>query len=141
MTAEEIITGLERAWNAGDGAAWGAYFAEDADFVDVVGRVQRGRKVIAEEHQKIFDTIYRGSRLEIRQLDVRPIGADALVLHTTSKLRVPGGPREGEWAAIQTKIVRDGRIVAFHNTMLADLAEFTHRDAELAARSPLEWKE
>ncbi|GAA4523963.1 SgcJ/EcaC family oxidoreductase [Amycolatopsis samaneae] len=140
MTVEEIITGLERAWNAGDGAAWGARFAEDADFVDVVGRIQRGRKVIAEEHQKIFDTIYRGSLLEIRRLDVRPIGEGALLVHTTSKLRVPGGPRKGEWAAIQTKVVRDGEIMAFHNTGLTGLAEFAHRDADLAAREPLEWK-
>ncbi|MFG3119530.1 SgcJ/EcaC family oxidoreductase [Streptomyces sp. NPDC048197] len=35
---------MTRAWNTGDGAAWAAYFAEDADFVDVVGRVQRGRR-------------------------------------------------------------------------------------------------
>ena len=32
--ATEIIGRLERAWNAGDGRAFGEPFAPDADFVD-----------------------------------------------------------------------------------------------------------
>ena len=35
--AETIVKRLEDAWNAGDGAAFGAPFAPDADFVDIRG--------------------------------------------------------------------------------------------------------
>lgn len=52
MTVEEIIIELERAWNAGDGVRWAASFSEDADFVDVVGRRQHDREMIAKEHQR-----------------------------------------------------------------------------------------
>lgn len=139
MTVEEIITELERAWNAGDGAAWAANFEEDAEFVDVVGRIQRGRAVIAKESQNIFDTIYRGSRLEIRKVSCRPLGDGVQLLHTATVLRIPGGPLAGEKQAVQTKIIRNGKIAAFHNTVKADIAAFTGHDEDLAARSPQEW--
>ncbi len=131
---------MAHAWNAGDGAAWAAHFAQDADFVDVVGRIQHGRAVIAEEHQKIFDTIYRGSRLTIEYVNSRQLTDGLLLLHTTSTLSVPEGPRAGVWHAIQTKVVRDGEILAFHNGMRMDLADFTHEDEELADRAPREWR-
>ncbi len=139
MTVEEIITELERAWNAGDGAAWAANFAEDADFVDVVGRIQRGRAVIARESQNIFDTIYRGSTLKISLVSSRPIGDGLELAHTTTVLQIPAGPKAGEGRAVQTKLVRDGKIVAFHNTILTDIAAFARHDEDLAARSPQEW--
>ncbi|GAA2093501.1 hypothetical protein GCM10009801_60730 [Streptomyces albiaxialis] len=140
MNAEEILTGMARAWNAGDGAGWAAHFAPDADFVDAVGRVQHGRDVIGAEHQKIFDTIYRGSELELRLRDTRRLGEDVYLMHSTSSLDVPAGPRAGHWEAIQTKIVQDGLILAFHNTALVDLADVVHEDEELARRSPQEWR-
>jgi len=140
MTVDEVVSELERAWNSGDGDAWAARFAEDAEFVDVVGRVQQGRAVIAAEHQKIFDTIYRGSRIEIRAVSRRPVGA-ALVVRTESTLDVPAGPRAGTTRAIQTKVFRDGEIVSFHNTVRIDGAAFAGHDEELAARRPLGWDE
>ncbi|QFU88221.1 SgcJ/EcaC family oxidoreductase [Amycolatopsis sp. YIM 10] len=140
MTIEEIISGMQRAWNAGDGAGWGAHFAEDADFVDAVGRIQRGREVIGSEHQKIFDTIYQGSVLEIRLVDSRPLGDGLLLVHTDSTLQVPAGPRKGTVDGVQTKLIRDGLIHAFHNTVRGDLATFTKHDPALASRSPLDWK-
>lgn len=140
MSVNATIEALARAWNAGDGRGWASNFAADADFVDVVGRVQRGRDVIASEHQKIFDTIYRDSHLEIQLADSRRLGDDTVLVHTTSTLRVPAGPRAGTVHAIQTKIFQSGVIVAFHNTLLSDLADFVDRDEELASRSPQEWR-
>jgi uncharacterized protein (TIGR02246 family) len=140
MTVEEIIIELERAWNAGDGVRWAASFSEDADFVDVVGRRQHGREMIAKEHQKIFDTIYKESRVEFRQVASRPVGDDVLLLHTTSTLRVPTGPRAGDTHAIQTMILQNGQILAFHNTIQTELAGFAARDEDLAELSPLEWQ-
>ncbi len=124
MTVDKIIIELERAWNAGDGAAWAASFWEDAAFVDVVGRLQHGREMIAKEHQKIFDTIYQGSRIEFRQVASRAVGDDVLLVHTISTLRVPAGPRAGDTRSTQTMILRNGQILAFHNTIQADFARF-----------------
>lgn len=140
MTVEQIISGMQQAWNAGDGAGWGAHFAEDADFVDALGRIQRGREVIGSEHQKIFDTVYQGSVLEIRLVDSRRLGDGLLLVHTDSTLQVPAGPREGTIDGVQTKLIRDGLIHAFHNTARGDLATFTKHDPALASRAPLDWK-
>lgn len=139
MTAEEIVAALQRAWNAGDGAAMAACFAEDAVFTDVVGRVQRGRATIAAEHQKIFDTIYRGSSNELRLVESRELAEGVLVLNTAGRLRVPAGPRAGVTEAVQTMVVSGGRIVAFQNTIKADLAAFAERDEDLARRKPAGW--
>ncbi|WP_206442344.1 SgcJ/EcaC family oxidoreductase [Streptomyces boncukensis] len=138
--ADGVIARMARAWTAGDGAGWAADFAEDADFVDAVGRIQRGRRVIADEHQKLFDTIYRGSTLTIRRIGSRDLPGGTLLVHTESTLQVPGGPREGEWHAVQTKIFQDGRILAFHNTARTDLADLAQDDEELGRRSPQEWR-
>ncbi|WP_158893549.1 SgcJ/EcaC family oxidoreductase [Amycolatopsis anabasis] len=139
MTVDEVIAEMERAWNAADGTAWAANFAEDADYIDALGRLQKGREVIGREHQKIFDTIYRGSTLKIRVTASKPLGDGIQLVHAATKLRVPAGPRAGEWEGVQTKIFRDGQIVAFHNTGKWDIAEFTQRDEELARLSPLDW--
>ena len=43
--------------------AWGAHFAEDADYVIINGMRIKGREAIDSGHQQIFDTIYKGSVL------------------------------------------------------------------------------
>ena len=55
-TAETLIERLQQAWNAGDGLAFGAPFAPDADFVTVRGELHSG-EAIAAGRQQIFDTI------------------------------------------------------------------------------------
>lgn len=126
VTVAEILTGLTRAWAAGDGVAWGANFAEDAVFVDVLGNLHRGRDEIARSHQRIFDTIYRDSHLvDFEQVAQRSIGEDTLIVHTMSVLRVPAGPRAGDTPSTQTMVVRNGQIFAFQNTIRGDLAAFS----------------
>ncbi|MER7077217.1 conserved hypothetical protein [Saccharopolyspora kobensis] len=124
MSVQQVISGLQRAWNAGDGSAFAEHFSEEADLVDVVGRLQRGRAEIARQHRHLFDTVYRGSRNEFRLLDQREVAPGVLLAHTSSTLHVPVGPRAGETRSIQTLIVQDGLITAFHNTIRADFAEF-----------------
>jgi uncharacterized protein (TIGR02246 family) len=117
---ERILAELAGGWNAGDGRRLAAVFAEDATMVDVRGRVLNGRSTIADEHQALFDTIFRGATFTIDMLDQLPL-ADGLVLaHTTSVAQFPAGPRAGRNRGIQTLLVRNGEILAFHNTSCAD---------------------
>ena len=62
-TAETLIKRLQDAWNAADGAAFGAPFAPDADFVTIRGELHSG-EAIAAGHQQIFDTIYAGRSVQ-----------------------------------------------------------------------------
>ena len=114
---------LEEAWNAGDGAAFGAAFAEDADFVTVRGELLHGPEAIGAGHQGIFDSIYAGSTVEYRVLDARTLRDGITLAHLRAALKVPGGPAAGDHGAIATVVIAQGdqgpQIAAFHNTQAA----------------------
>jgi uncharacterized protein (TIGR02246 family) len=120
--AQSIVKRLEDAWNAGDGSAYGAPFAPDADFVDIRGVWHQGEQ-IAAGHQQIFDTIYAGSTVRYEVLDARPLDDNIILGHVGGRLSAPTGPLAGENEALASLvIVRDGddhRIAAFHNTLVA----------------------
>ncbi|MEO8078298.1 MAG: SgcJ/EcaC family oxidoreductase, partial [Acidobacteriota bacterium] len=70
---DETVRTLEAAWNAGDGAAFAAPFAADADFVTIRAEHFRGRDAIAAGHAAIFRTIYAGSRNQYTVESVRQL--------------------------------------------------------------------
>ncbi|WP_114227340.1 MULTISPECIES: SgcJ/EcaC family oxidoreductase [Sphingomonas] len=122
--ADALCASMEDAWNAGDGAGWAASFAEDADFVNVLGQHARGRAAIGAGHQEIFDGIYRGSRNRMAVEDLRALDDRISLMHVSATLDVPGGPMAGTHRALMS-IVVDGSgskplIVALHNTMLRE---------------------
>ena len=82
----DIVKGCEAAWNAGDGAAWVASFAEDADFVDLLGDRHQGRPAIEAGHRHIFATIYKGSRVEYRIDRLRFVRPDVAVAFVHARL-------------------------------------------------------
>ena len=120
--AETVMERLENAWNAGDGAAFGAPFAPDADFVTIRGELHSGES-IAAGHQRIFDTIYAGSTVRYTVLGTRTLDDRVILAHVRGNLSVPAGPLAGEAEALASVVlVRDGddhRIAAFHNTLVA----------------------
>jgi len=125
QVAGEIVRRLERAWNAGDGDAWAAEFAEDADFITVRGEYFRTRATIAEGHHFIFTTFYKDSTNRITLLGARAIRDDTILAHSTAELSVPAGPMAGTHRAIQTVLLtREGegtwKIASFHNTFTSD---------------------
>ena len=125
-TADHLVKRLQDAWNAADGAAFGAPFAPDADFVTIRGELHSG-EAIAAGHQQIFDTIYAGSTVRYTVLDARELDERVILAHVRGELSVPAGPLAGEATAIASIVlVRDGdgdgddhRIAAFHNTLVA----------------------
>src|SRR5581483_10179914 len=96
MCFETIVAGLERAWNAADGAAFAAYFTDDADFINIYGMHGKGRQAIADAHNLIFRTVYAGSHMRIRITQARLLAEDIALVHFASLLHVPGGPVAGE---------------------------------------------
>ena len=75
---ETIVHRMESAWNAMDGAAFAAPFAEDADFVNIRGEHLRGRTAIAAGHEGIFRTIYAGSVNSYTLQGVRLLRSDVV---------------------------------------------------------------
>jgi uncharacterized protein (TIGR02246 family) len=123
--AAPIVKQAEKAWNDADGAAFGALFADEMDFVNVRGEHHRGDGAyIGRAHQGIFDSIYAGSTVSFR-LDIARVLAPGVVLAVASStLDVPQGPLQGIHHARMTMVIAaqdgDWRITAFHNTLVAD---------------------
>ena len=121
--AQPVIDSLESAWNAADGAAFGAPFASDADFVTIRGELHTGADAIAAGHQGIFDTIYKDSTVTFSLLQARELDDGVILAHVDSRLQVPGGPLAGDHPAVGTVVlVPNGeghKITAYHNTLVA----------------------
>jgi uncharacterized protein (TIGR02246 family) len=121
--ATAIFQQLEDAWNAADGAAFGAAFTEDSDFVNIRGEHHRGAVAIGHGHQAIFDSIYKGSKVEYRPESARSVAPGVIVALAGATLEVPAGPLAGVHEARMTVVIveRDGRwlLTAFHNTLVA----------------------
>jgi uncharacterized protein (TIGR02246 family) len=100
-TAEDLIhTLLEAqiaAWNAGDAEGWCKDFTEDSEFVNIIGAHFENRDANLRRHADLFATIFKGSRLDVREMKIRVLGdftatAD-LVLDLTGFSKLPPGIR------------------------------------------------
>lgn len=116
---------IEAAWNAGDGAAFGAAFTEPCDLVDIRGvRHSGGPGLIGAGHQGIFDTIYRDSVIRYRVEQARWLDDDTLLAHGHATLDAPHAPPPvagGASASSTVLLLRDGpawRCTAMQNTLV-----------------------
>ena len=129
----QIVQQVQDGWNSGDGDAFAAPFAEDADYVVVHGQHVKGRAAIASGHQHIFDTIYRGSSNTFTVEDVRFIRPDVALAHVHHHLKlqepvtwptgevVRGAQARSTW--VLTKNDGEWSIAAFHNAPIAGTRE------------------
>src|SRR5437879_8953423 len=65
LLAEQVdglAESMVASWHARDSDRFAEHFHPDAVFVDVLGRLFRGRDKIARIHRLNFDTIHAGSR-------------------------------------------------------------------------------
>ena len=115
--ATTVIEQLEHAWNAADGAAFGAQFAPDSDFVDIRGGHHRGDAAIAHGHQALFDSIYAGSQVRYELEVARPVASGVLAV-VGATLDAPHGPMQGTHHARFTMVIADDGVTAFHNTLV-----------------------
>src|SRR6476469_2769165 len=123
VPASEFFAHLEAAWNAADGARFGAEFADVTDFVNIRGEhLHGGQELIAAGHQGIFDTIYRGSTNRIHLDRVRETAPGCLHVHATSTREAPSDQMAGVNQARMTAVLveHDGawKATAFHNTLI-----------------------
>lgn len=119
---ENILHALEVAWNAGDGAGFGAPMTEDADFVTIRGDHLSGRRAIVASHEHIFATIYAGSRNRIVLASARMLGGEVGLVHANSVLEAPTGPlagrREAMFSTVMVRQEHTWRIASFQITLL-----------------------
>jgi len=129
----ELVAKLERAWNASDSVTWASQFAEDADFIHVLGGHFHGRIDVERGHRHIFDTIYKGSRNSLQVERVRFVRPDVVIVFVHGNLLWYLNGAEQHIEARPTLVAEklgDGRwqIVAFQNTLVTKDAVPTLND-------------
>lgn len=116
-----LFAELLASWGRADGQAYGAIFSDDAAYVAFDGSIRHGRETIGREHQQLFDTFLKGTRLSGEIAELRFLGPDVALLHTVGGTFGKDKRRTApEKDSIQTLVAarQDGawRFVAFHNT-------------------------
>ena len=119
-----------QAWMARDGDALGALFAEDADFVNVVGIWWEDRAAIAKAHGYALTSFFADTRLAAGRIKVRYLGEDSAIVHCRFRLsgqRAPDGTEADARSTILIFVLRrmdDGwKAVAAQNTDIVPGAE------------------
>lgn len=116
----QIVQQVQDGWNAHDGKAFAAPFAEDADYVIVNGQHVKGRTMIETGHTAIFASIYKDSRNAATIKSIRfPLGGIAIVhIEWNLEFRIGGELQKGQAMNTMVMIKDKGKwsIAAFHNT-------------------------
>lgn len=137
-TEEDVrktVDGFSQSWNHHDMEAFGKLFATDADFVNVAGDWWRGRQAIQAQHAyshgtipadtkgfealRMYYGIFKDSTVRFTQIDVRFLGRDVAVAHTSWEMladtRTPNS-RYGLFTFVLTRQDSKWLIAAAQNT-------------------------
>lgn len=132
---EDMPAAFRAAWMARDASMLGSLFAEDADFVNVVGLWWQKREQIEKAHAYGFGRIFTDSILRVGRTRLRRMG-DVAVVHARFTLhgqRDPDGEPLGVRRTVMTFVMsrQDGGwlCVAAQNTDI-------HEGAETMTASP-----
>lgn len=121
---EPIVKHLEDAWNEASGEKFSQPFTSISDFVNIRGMFlsKASREAVAEGHQQIFDTIYKGSKVQYNLADAELLNEQTILAHIKTILNSPQGPLLGTNSSIITIVLiqenGEWKIRAFHNTLI-----------------------
>jgi uncharacterized protein (TIGR02246 family) len=130
MTNEEralhrLVYQLESSWNAGDGEAFAALFADDADVIHILGGYYCGRETIRAGHHMIFGTIYKGSTIHYSVEKIKFLRPDIALVFLRQHLEFAEGGVADELDARPTIVAEHlggkWHIVAMQNTRITEV--------------------
>jgi uncharacterized protein (TIGR02246 family) len=87
----ELVRTLEEAWNNSNSDRFASVFAEDADFITVLGTHYNGRGSVETGHRRIFDTIFKNSHNRYSIAGVRFVRPDVVVVFVQARLSLQDG--------------------------------------------------
>jgi len=124
QSLRDIVAQLESAWNRGDSVAWAGFFAEDVDFIHILGVHYTGRAGVEKGHRMIWDTIYKGSVVKYEVEKIRPAGPNVAVVYVLGEMTFFDNGVERHIKARPTMTVQRARegweIAVFQNTLVAE---------------------
>ena len=127
-----IVQSESDAWNRGDAEAFGAHYAADGSFTNVIGQQLYGRPAFVAQHARIFSTIYKGShntlligKITFLRPDVAVVDIDGALIGAN---QLPPGLKAAEDGALHVKLQEvmtkekgSWWIAAFHNVAVYPL--------------------
>ena len=120
----EMVYQLEAAWNGADGKSFAEAFAEDADFIHILGGYYTGRAAIETGHRMIFGTIYKNSAVRYSVEKIRFLRPNIAIVFLRQYLQFyeAGAPSELEARPTIIAEKRDGnwQIVNLQNTRITE---------------------
>ena len=122
---ERVLTRQSAAWDAGNAGSFAADVQEGVLFTNVVGTFSIGRAPFIAQHEHIFSTIYRGSRMEQEIVAITLVRPDVAIVDTLTKLvdaphRPPGielvdGAVLSRLEQVMVKDRSEWKVASFHN--------------------------
>ena len=122
---EALILHEVSAWNRGDAAAFAAHTLPDVVFTNVVGRFTVGRDPFLAQHEHIFSTIYKASRMTQKIENLAFVRPDVAIVDTVTsvadyKALPPGATAHNGllYSRLEQVLVKNGGIwwvASFHN--------------------------
>ena len=138
MEPEEIPSLFVEAWMQRDADMLASLFAEDAEFVNVVGLWWHNRADIKQAHAYGFEKIFSESDLVLRKTTVKHLSNDVAVVHARMRLKnqTPKGKvktpslRQNIFSFVVQKREESWICVSAHNTDIIPGAETNIIDEE-----------
>ena len=127
-----IVQSETDAWNRGDAEAFGAHYAENGSFTNVIGQQLYGRTAFVAQHATIFSTIYKGSHNTFAASKITFLRPDVALVEIDGTLtganRLPPGLKADDDGALRVKLLEvmtrekgTWWIAAFHNVAVYPL--------------------
>lgn len=121
---DNLVMNLQSAWNAADASKFASHFAEDADFIHILGGQGSGRNNIQQAHAKLFETIYRGSEISYTIEGARWLGPKTAIVRMFQSLEYSmAGARQimhCRPTAVVQRTITGWEILIMQNTRVAE---------------------
>jgi uncharacterized protein (TIGR02246 family) len=111
---------MEEGWNTKNSSLFAKPFAEDADYIVINGTYIKGRKIIEEIHQQIFQTFFKDSTINLSVKQIRLLRPEVALVHVSGHNKTNQGAEIREWdlmvGLVMTKEAGQWQIASFQNT-------------------------
>ena len=119
-TITAFLDRIRQAWDAADATAYASLFAEDASYVIFMGDAMFGRDQIGRTHHDVFTKWQKGTKMAVRPLQMRMLGADAAVVTTVGGIGTKAEIPVDKFQTYTLRRVGQGwECVAFQNTEMS----------------------
>lgn len=129
-----LLDKMTEGWRLGSGAVFAEPFSESVRFVAFDGSVLNGPEQIAAFHQRAFDTVLKGTLLELKVDEMKQVDRSIWLVFARGWHESNGGLGGGKKAMSVNMFICDvndraAKVLAFQNTRSRPIADQASADA------------